>query len=57
VGLRNGQRHAESEDGMTTDHKGYEIKSRMDWQDRLILWACVLAVLMVAGLVLGGVVE
>jgi len=39
------------------DHKGYEIKSRMDWQDRLILWACVLAVLTVAGLVLGGVVK
>ena len=39
------------------DHKGYEIKDRMDWQDRLILWACVLAVLMVAGLVLAGVVK
>lgn len=42
---------------MTTDHKGYEIKSRMDWQDRLILWACVLTVMVVAGLVLCGVVE
>lgn len=26
---------------MKTDHKGYEIKTRMDWQDKLILWACV----------------
>lgn len=26
------------------DHKGYEIKNRMDWQDRVVLWACVAAV-------------
>jgi len=42
---------------MTTDHKGYKVKTSMDWQDKLILWACVLAVLTVAGLVLGGVVK
>jgi len=42
---------------MTTTRAGCGGKIRMDWQDRLILWACVLAVLMVAGLVLGGVVK
>jgi len=31
-------------DIMTTDHKGYKVKDSMDWQDKLILWACVAAV-------------
>jgi len=39
---------------MTTDHKGYEIKTRMDWQDRLVLWVCVAVVLCTAALMLGG---
>ena len=34
------------------DHKGYEIKSRMDWQDRLILWACVVVAILTV--MLGG---
>jgi len=34
------------------DHKGYEIKSRMDWQDKLILWACVIVVILTV--MLGG---
>ena len=29
---------------MTTDHKGYKVKDSMDWQDKLVLWACVAAV-------------
>ena len=37
---------------MTTDHKGYEIKTSMDWQDKLILWACVVVVLLTV--MLGG---
>lgn len=39
------------------DHKGCEIKPRMDWQDRLILWACVLTVTVIAGMLLCGVVK
>jgi len=27
------------------DHKGYEIKTKMDWQDVIVLIACILAVL------------
>ena len=23
------------------DHKGYEVKTSMDWRDKLILWTCV----------------
>ncbi len=28
------------------DHKGYEVKTSMDWQDKLILWACVIVVIL-----------
>jgi len=39
------------------DHKGYELLDRpLDWQDKLILWACVLAILMLAAMILGGLV-
>lgn len=34
------------------DHKGYEVKTSMDWQDKLILWACVVVVLLTV--MLGG---
>jgi hypothetical protein len=34
------------------DHKGYRIKDHMDWQDRLILWACVIVVILTV--MLGG---
>jgi hypothetical protein len=34
------------------DHKGYEIKTSMDWQDKLILWACVIVVILTV--MLGG---
>ena len=37
---------------MTTDHKGYEVKESFDWQDRLILWACVVVVILTV--MLGG---
>ena len=39
------------------DHKGYDLIDRpLDWQDRLVLWACVLAVLILAAMILGGLV-
>lgn len=28
---------------MTTDHKGYEVKTRLDWQDKVILTGCIAA--------------
>lgn len=28
------------------DHKGYEVKDSMDWQDKLILWACVIVAIL-----------
>ena len=34
------------------DHKGYEVKDSMDWQDKLILWACVIVVILTV--MLGG---
>jgi len=34
------------------DHKGYEVKTSMDWQDKLILWACVIVVILTV--MLGG---
>lgn len=34
------------------DHKGYEVKTSMDWQDKLILWACVIVVIL--AVMLGG---
>jgi len=37
---------------MTTDHKGYKVKTSMDWQDKLILWACVIVVIL--AVMLGG---
>ena len=36
------------------DHKGYEVKTRMDWQDRLVLWFCVVIVTCLAVLMLWG---
>ncbi len=39
---------------MTTDHKGYKVKDSMDWQDRLVLWSCVVTVTCLAVLMLGG---
>ena len=38
---------------MTTDHKGYKVKDSMDWQDKLILWACVIVVAILA-VMMGG---
>ena len=37
---------------MTTDHKGYKVKESFDWQDKLILWACVIVVILTV--MLGG---
>jgi hypothetical protein len=34
------------------DHKGYEVKTSMDWQDKLILCACIVVVLLTV--MLGG---
>ena len=34
------------------DHKGYEVKTSMDWQDKLVLWACVIVVILTV--MLGG---
>ena len=34
------------------DHKGYEIKDRMDWQDKLVLLACVVVAILTV--MLGG---
>ena len=34
------------------DHKGYEVKTSMDWRDKLILWACVIVVILTV--MLGG---
>ena len=32
------------------DHKGYEIKTKMDWQDVVVLLVCILAALFLAAL-------
>ena len=41
-----------------TDNKNYKIADpKMDWQDELILWVCVIALLAVVLLVLSGVVK
>lgn len=34
------------------DHKGYEIKTKMDWQDNLVLIACIVVVILTV--MLGG---
>lgn len=34
------------------DHKGYEVKTSMDWQDKLVLLACVVVVILTV--MLGG---
>ena len=34
------------------DHTGYEVKTSMDWQDKLILWACV--VVAILAVMMGG---
>ena len=34
------------------DHKGYEVKTSMDWQDKLILCACVVVAILTV--MLGG---
>ena len=34
------------------DHKGYEVKDSMDWQDKLVLLACIVVVLLT--MMLGG---
>ena len=44
----------ELDDRMRTerDHKGYKVKDSMDWQDKLILWACVVVAILTV--MLGG---
>ena len=34
------------------DHKGYKVKDSMDWQDKLVLLACIVVVLLT--MMLGG---
>ena len=34
------------------DHKGYEIKTKMDWQDKVVLIACIVVVILTV--MLGG---
>ena len=34
------------------DHKGYKVKDSMDWQDKLILWTCIVVAILTV--MLGG---
>lgn len=39
------------------DHKGYELLDKpLDWQDRLVIWACCACVVALGVLILGGCV-